>query len=149
MRAVLRQRGANGLPIYAECGGFMYLCDWLEDQQGKRYPQVGLVPGGTRMTQQLQQFGYAEATFLEDTLLGPAGTTVRGHRFHYSVYEPGSFSLPCAYRITRARTGEEQLEGFRTRNVLATYFHLHLGSQPQMARDFVVFCRQRRTVTYA
>ena len=149
MRAVLRQRGANGLPIYAECGGFMYLCDWLEDQQGKRYPQVGLVPGGTRMTHQLQQFGYAEATFLEDTLLGPAGTTVRGHRFHYSVYEPGSFSLPCAYRITRARTGEEQLEGFRTRNVLATYFHLHRGSQPQMAWDFVAFCRQRRTVPHA
>jgi cobyrinic acid a,c-diamide synthase len=63
-------------------------------------------PGGTRMTDQLQQFGYAEATFLQDTLLGPAGTTVRGHRFHYSVYEPGPVLPACAYRITRARTGE-------------------------------------------
>jgi cobyrinic acid a,c-diamide synthase len=94
------------------------------------------------MTDRLQQFGYAEATFLQDTLLGPAGTTVRGHRFHYSVYEPGSALPPCAYRITRTRTGEAQLEGFHTHNVLATYFHIHLGSQPQMARDFVDFCQR-------
>ena len=147
MRTALRRCGEQGLPIYAECGGFMYLCEWLEDQQGQRYPQVGLIPGGTRMTDRLQQFGYAEATFLQDTLLGPAGTTVRGHRFHYSVYEPGPHPPACAYRITRTRTGEEQLEGFSLYNVLATYFHVHLGSQPQMAQGLVDFCRrQRRSV---
>lgn len=143
MREAIRTGGENGLPIYAECGGFMYLCEWLEDQQGRRYPQVGLISGGTRMTDRLQQFGYAEATFLHDTLLGPAGTTVRGHRFHYSVYEPGEAPLDCAYRITRNRTGESQLEGFRHRNVLATYFHVHLGSQPGMAGHFADFCGRR------
>jgi cobyrinic acid a,c-diamide synthase len=143
MRAALRTCGEQGLPIYAECGGFMYLCDWLQDQQGQRYPQVGLIPGGTRMTERLQQFGYAEATFLQDTLLGPAGITVRGHRFHYSVYEPGPTPPACAYRITRMRTGEAQLEGFHTHNVLATYFHVHLGSHPPMARFFVEFCRRQ------
>jgi cobyrinic acid a,c-diamide synthase len=144
MLTALRTYGEQGLPIYAECGGCMYLCEWLQDQQGQRYPQVGLIPGGTRMTDRLQQFGYAEATFLQDSLLGPAGTTVRGHRFHYSVYEPGTTPPACAYRITRTRTGEAQLEGFRTHNVLATYFHMHLGSQPQMARFFVEFCHRRR-----
>jgi cobyrinic acid a,c-diamide synthase len=143
MLTALRTCGEQGLPIYAECGGFMYLCEWLEDQQGQRYPQVGLIPGGTRMTDRLQQFGYAEATFLQDTLLGPAGTIVRGHRFHYSVYEPGATAAACAYRITRTRTGEAHLEGFHTHNVLATYFHVHLGSRPQMARCFVDFCRRR------
>ena len=64
------------------------------------------------MTTRLQQFGYAEATFVQDTLLGPANTTVRGHRFHYSIYEPGATPLPCAYRITRATTGETHDEGF-------------------------------------
>lgn len=140
MLTALRTCGEQGLPIYAECGGFMYLCEWLADAQGHRYPQVGLIPGGTRMTDRLQQFGYAEATFLEDTLLGPAGTTVRGHRFHYSVYEPGPTPPACAYRIVRTRTGEEYLEGFRTRNVLATYFHIHLGSQPQMVQSFIHRC---------
>ena len=142
MITALRTSGEQGLPIYAECGGFMYLCEWLADQQGRCYPQVGLIPGGTRMTTQLQQFGYAEATFLHDTLLGPAGTTVRGHRFHYSVYEPGPVPAACAYRITRTRTGETQLEGFHSHHVLATYFHIHLGSQPQMARGFVEFCQR-------
>jgi len=146
MRQAIWAGGANGLPIYAECGGFMYLCEWLANQQGQRYPQVGLISGGTRMTDRLQQFGYAEATFLHDTLLGPQGTTVRGHRFHYSVYEPGGSPPACAYRITRHRTGESHLEGFRHRNVLATYFHLHLGSQPQMANYFADFCGRRRQV---
>jgi cobyrinic acid a,c-diamide synthase len=144
MRQAIRAAGENGLPIYAECGGFMYLCDWLEDQQGERHAQVGLISGGTRMTDRLQQFGYAEATFLHDTLLGPQGTTVRGHRFHYSVYEPGGSPPACAYRITRKRTGESYLEGFRHHNVLATYFHLHLGSQPQMAGYLADFCSRCR-----
>lgn len=144
MRQALRTHAAQGRPIYAECGGLMYLCEWLEDQQGQRYPQVGLIPGGTRMTTRLQQFGYAEATFLQDTLLGPAGTSVRGHRFHYSVYEPGYTSLACAYNITRASTGETQAEGFCQGNVLATYLHVHLGSQPRMAQYFVDFCRRQR-----
>lgn len=144
MHQALRACARAGIPIYAECGGFMYLCAWLADLQGGRHPQVGLIPGGTRMTDRLQQFGYAEATFLQETFFGPVGTTVRGHRFHYSVYESDA-SLPiCAYRITRTRTGEEQCEGFRTGNVLATYFHLHLGSHPEMARYFVDFCYQRR-----
>jgi cobyrinic acid a,c-diamide synthase len=95
------------------------------------------------MTGRLQQFGYAEATFLQDTLLGPTGTTVRGHRFHYSVYEPDSALSASAYRITRTRTGETQPEGFYLPHVLATYFHIHLGSQPQMARHFVDFCCRR------
>jgi cobyrinic acid a,c-diamide synthase len=46
----------------------MYLCQWFADPQGQRYAQVGLIPGGTRMTERLQQFGYAETAFFQDTL---------------------------------------------------------------------------------
>ncbi len=144
MRQALRAWGESGRPIYAECGGLMYLCEWLENQHAQRYPQVGLISGGTRMTERLQQFGYAEATFLRDTLLGPAGTTVRGHRFHYSVYEPGASPPECAYRMTRRRTGETQPEGFCYRHILATYFHIHLGSHPQMASHIVDFLARRQ-----
>ncbi len=144
MIAALRAHAEHQRPLYAECGGLMYLCEWLEDQHGQRTPQVGLIPGGTRMTTRLQQFGYAEATFLHDTLFGPAQTTVRGHRFHYSVYEPGATPLPCAYRITRATTGETSLEGFVRDQVLATYLHVHLGSQSTMAQHFVERCRRQR-----
>ena len=114
MWAALQAHATRGLPIYAECGGLMYLCEWLEDHDGQRYPQVGLIPGGTRMTTRLQQFGYAEATFVQDTLVRSRQQfAVRGHRFHYSVYEPMlAMPLPCAYRITRATTGETHYEGF-------------------------------------
>lgn len=146
MIAALRAHVAAQKPLYAECGGLMYLCEWLEDQHGQRTPQVGLIPGGTRMTERLQQFGYAEATFLQPTLFGPAQTTVRGHRFHYSVYEPGPTSLPCAYRITRPSTGDTSLEGFTRDQMLATYLHVHLGSQPGMAQHFVAACHASRAL---
>jgi hypothetical protein len=57
----------------------------------------------------------------------------------------GSPQPPCAHRITRATTGETHFEGFCLHNVLATYLHVHLGSQPQMAHHFVDFCQRQRT----
>jgi cobyrinic acid a,c-diamide synthase len=118
MITAIRTHAAQGGALYAECGGFMYLCEWLMDQEGRQYPQVGLIPGGTRMTERLQQFGYAEATLLHDTLLGPVGTTVRGHRFHYSRYEPASPPPDWAYRVRRLSSGDVHLEGFCSKNIL-------------------------------
>ncbi|MBI2192163.1 MAG: cobyrinate a,c-diamide synthase [Planctomycetes bacterium] len=136
----IRRHAESGRAIYAECGGFMYLCEWLEDANGQRHPQVGLIPGGTRMTRTLQQFGYAEATLARDTLLGPAGTVVRGHRFHYSVYVPDRGPIPWAYRVRRASTGEENWEGYSSGRVLATYLHLHLASDTGLAARVVQSC---------
>lgn len=84
--------------------------------------------------------GYRQATFTADTPLGPAGTVVRGHEFHYSEMEiPGDAGT--SYRLSR-RGGEDLgVEGYRVGNVLGSYVHLHFGSNPQVADNFVEFCR--------
>ncbi len=106
-------------PIYAECGGLMYLS------------VVGAIPGRTRMTDRLQHFGYTEATALTDTPLLRAGETVRGHEFHYSTWDgPAN-----AYRVRKG--GTERTEGYTNGTILATYVHVHFGSDPDLARRLV------------
>lgn len=141
MIGAIRDHAARGKPIYAECGGFMYLCEWFEDRRGARHELVGLCPGGTRMTDRLQRFGYAEATFMRDTILGPRDSVIRGHRFHYSEYVPyggglGGFETR-PYRIRKNTGGEVSEEGFATDSILATYFHVHLAAFRDHARRFV------------
>jgi cobyrinic acid a,c-diamide synthase len=146
MLTSIREFGDSGGTIYAECGGLMYLCEWFEEKSGERLPLVGLAPGGTRMTDRLQRFGYGEATFLADTPLGPAGTVLRGHRFHYSEYLPPMPEEKTAvYAIRKANGKDEHREGVLRGNVLATYFHLHLGNRPEAARHLVNFVRRART----
>ncbi len=150
MRDAIRAFGEANGTIYAECGGLMYLCEWFERADGARVPLVGIVPGGTRMTDRLQRFGYAEATFRRDTPLGRAGTVLRGHRFHYSEYLP---PVPeedgAAYEIRRARAEgtKANREGVLVKNILATYFHIHLASRPEAAAHFVEFVRRTRLRT--
>lgn len=145
MIASLRAFAESGGTIYAECGGLMYLAEWFEDRTGLRVPLAGLVPGGTRMTDRLQRFGYAEATLLEDTPLGPKGTILRGHRFHYSTYiPPNPEAENGVYLIRKTVTGEEHQEGFLSGNILATYFHVHLAHRPETARHFVEGAKRDR-----
>lgn len=106
-------------PIYAECGGLMYLS------------MVGAIPGQVRMTERLQNFGYQEATALVDTFLLRAGETVRGHEFHYSTWDGPA----GAYRVTKR--GKERVEGYAGGNILASYIHVHFGSKPVLARRLV------------
>ena len=148
-RQVLRQDiarlGREGMPIYAECGGMMYLGQSLEDLEGKSHPMAGLLPIRTRMLPRLKSLGYREVEFLLETPFGPAGGKARGHEFHYSelshVGEAPGFS-PGAYRATGRKGPLPGTAGFTLGNTLASYVHLHLGSNPDLAPAFVRSCRR-------
>jgi cobyrinic acid a,c-diamide synthase len=131
----LRQAHQAGMPIYAECGGLMYLVEAIQDAASARYPMVGLLPGVCRLTERLQNFGYKEVATLRDSLLGPAGLRTRGHEFHYSVWEgrPPASSL---YR-TRSSHGDEHEEGYSVENLTASYVHLHFDACPHVSRALV------------
>jgi cobyrinic acid a,c-diamide synthase len=118
-------------PIYAECGGLMYLGDALDG-----VPMCGVLPVATRMTAGLRTLGYREVTLLRDTILGPAGTVFRGHEFHYS--ELAATELEPAYRIV-GRLGEG-VEGWGQGRVLGSYVHAHFGSNPALAAHLVNAC---------
>jgi cobyrinic acid a,c-diamide synthase len=144
--AALRRAHQAGMPIYAECGGLMYLVEAIQDSAGVRHPMVGLLPGLCRLTDRLQNFGYKEVQSLRASVLGPPGWGTRGHEFHYSVWDgrPPATSL---YR-TCSSHGDEQEEGYSVANLTASYVHLHFDACPQVARSLVDnsadFRRQRR-----
>ena len=143
--ASLRQAHGAGMPIYAECGGLMYLVEAIQDGAGARHPMVGLLPGVCRLTDRLQNFGYKEAVSLCDSLLGQRGLQTRGHEFHYSLWE-GRPSDSSLYR-TRSSHGDEHEEGYSVDNLTASYVHLHFDACPQVSQTLVAkaaaFRRQR------
>ncbi|HEX7240668.1 MAG TPA: cobyrinate a,c-diamide synthase [Longimicrobiaceae bacterium] len=133
MREAVRRFAASGRPVYAECGGLMYLSEALVDAAGERHPMADVVPGVSVMRDRVT-LGYREVRALRDSPLARAGETVRGHEFHYSVLEPAP--AEPAYRRADGGETEGAVAGPRD-NVLATYLHVHFGTDPRLARRLV------------
>ena len=139
LRSQILASSLKGMPIYAECGGLMYLCRELTDMNGRIHPMTGCFSFSTRMLQRLKTLGYREITLNNDTILGQAGQKIRGHEFHYSEIIPPA-DAPVVYAVT-SRFGESGIEeGFQVNNTLGSYIHLHFGSQPDAAAAFVRAC---------
>jgi len=120
----LREAVRAGMPVYAECGGLMYLVG------------QGLLPGRIEMTARLQNFGYKEARAARDTVVVRRGRRLRGHEFHHSRWVHPR--VPAAWQLARGP------EGFARKNIHASYVHLHFGGAPECAMRFVDSARQWR-----
>jgi len=142
MRASLRAAAARGTPVYAECGGLMYLADAIRTLDGVAHPMLGLVAGTAVMHDKLQALGYVELETQRRTLLGGAGVRMRGHQFRYSTLEGAAGS---AYRVRKRRGGAPFDEGYGAGNVLGSYVHVHFASNPLVAESFVAACARRVT----
>ena len=135
MLMAIRKFAEAGRPVYAECGGLIYLAEAIED-----HAVAGLFPATARMLPRRKSLGYREVVLTEESLLGPAGMVLRGHEFHYSEMAMPE-SVQRIYSVS-ARNGQEQFaEGYVIDNVLGSYIHLHFASQPQVAENFVAACR--------
>jgi cobyrinic acid a,c-diamide synthase len=137
MLAAVRTAATAGLPIYAECGGLMYLTEAVMDAAGKAYPMVGALPGRSVMTPHLT-LGYRTVQALDDSWLWRVGETLRGHEFHYSTWECVPDTLSRLYAIQPdALRPDTRREGGHAGNVLASYVHLHFLAMPELAARFV------------
>lgn len=143
VKASIRERISDGLPTLAECGGFMYLTESIENTQGQAYPMVGLIPGKVKMQTKLAALGYREITGNElNFLLGP-DDRAKGHEFHYSTFEAdSSASIHPAYE-TKGMRGTKQ-EGFVQHQLVAGYTHLHFASNPELAARWIGQCEAYR-----
>ncbi len=135
---------ATERPIYAECGGMIYLSQVLVTRDGHLHPMASVLPFSMEMTGQLVQFGYVTVDLTRDCLLGQAGTQLRGHSFHYSRIS-GPASLPTCYHLTYSLSHYEEDEGYQSGNILASYIHLHFRTAPRVAAHFVACVRSART----
>lgn len=141
MKRAVREFAASGRPIYAECGGLMYLSENLVTTQKETYAMVGLIPATVTMGEKLKALGYVEVATERDTLLGPAGLRFRGHQFRYSDLTLNPLSeVDLSYRLRQRRGNVTSAEGYSCGNVLATYVHAHWASNPAVAEGFVAAC---------
>ncbi|MBI4331344.1 MAG: cobyrinate a,c-diamide synthase [Chloroflexi bacterium] len=128
--------GSNGMVIYGECGGLMYLAEGIVDLQGRRWPMAGLIPGWSSMLEKRLKLGYVELKAHGSNPLVKEGVTIRGHEFHYSRLSTPGPSTP-AWDIIHP---ESRPEGYRIGNVLASYIHVHFAANPSLAPNFVAWC---------
>lgn len=140
MRKSLLQAVDNGLPVYGECGGLMYLGESLSDLDGVHYPMVGAIPVVSSMEGRRLHLGYREVESNTNSPLLDKGQQVRGHEFHWSVLETPGDESRSVYKVLNQ---DNRPEGFQYGSVWASYIHIHLGSDPDLAKRFVRICSER------
>lgn len=146
MRQSVHSACRRGMPIYAECGGFMYLTRGITDFSGKNYAMVGAIPATCIMESKLQTVGYITARALSDNILCSMGDTMRGHEFHFSRILPDTQNadFKWAFQMEKVRTGESYPGGFANNNLLASYLHMHFAGNEEAARNFINQCKAYR-----
>ncbi|WP_441289298.1 cobyrinate a,c-diamide synthase [Sorangium sp. KYC3313] len=174
LRGEIRAFAGRGGPIYAECGGLMYLTEAIRTLDGRAHPMVGLVPAEAAMCEKLQALGYVEVETQARTILGGAGLRFRGHQFRYSELRPSPRAVPApaepaaapaepppaqapasppehaplpiehAYSVRRRRGGQVAREGYRAGSVLASYVHAHWASNPLVPEGLVASAAAHR-----
>jgi len=138
MLAEIKNFGEKNHPVYCECGGFMYLTEGIIDGDETFFPMAGIFPVKARMQKTRASLGYRQIETIKESFFGPAGTILRGHEFHYSNIEPMPEEIERIYQVNN---GHE--EGYRHKNVLGGYMHLHFGFNPQMVSNFVARCAKK------
>ena len=145
LRQAILQAVTGEMPCYAECGGMIYLTQGMEaDESAAITDFTGLFPVRARMLPRRKALGYRQVQFLTDSISSVAGMILRGHEFHYSEIGVMPLQVKRCYRVTRH--GEKLgLEGYRLHKCLASYIHLHFGSDPRFASAFVDSCLKFKT----
>ncbi len=136
MRQAIKKWSLDARPLYAECGGFMYLCAGIQTND-TFLAMCDVFPVAASMKKRLSRLGYRQAVLQKDSLWGPAGTVMRGHEFHYSDISTMPDSVERIYRIN-----DDIKEGYQLRNTLGSYLHLHFGSSREAVSSFINFCKK-------
>ncbi len=136
MIAAIKKMAEDGLPIYAECGGLMYLAKeimWKE----KRYSLAGVLPIFIEMHDKPQGHGYCEMTVDEDNPFYDKGVVIKGHEFHYSKifdYDP---EIKSCLAVTRGCGCFHDRDGLTYKNVFASYLHVHALASPEWVKGMI------------
>ena len=142
LRQDVAQAIEDGLPVYAECAGLMYLCRGIR-WHGEWYEMVGVIPSEVEICPQSQGHGYVVAEVTRENPWLPLGLTVRGHQFHHS-HLSNPDALEFAYHMKRRREHDPEVDGIVYKNLFAAYTHLHAFSVPQWAEAFVSLALRER-----
>ncbi|MDJ0783102.1 MAG: cobyrinate a,c-diamide synthase [Desulfosarcinaceae bacterium] len=144
-RHQLKRRADAGLPIYAECGGLMFLGEALE-LEGQRYEMCNILPAIFGFSRRPQGHGYTIVKVARENPYYAVGSQIKGHEFHYSsVISWKGRAESLAFEMIRGTGIHAGGDGLTYRNVLATYTHIHATGTPQWAPALVELARKTRT----
>lgn len=138
----------RGLPIYAECGGLIYLSEKILFEDGSSYPMVGIFPYTIKWKKNYLAIRYVEIKTIRDTILGPKGSIVKGQEFHQTQILNPPEKLDFCYEVTSS-TNENFSEGYKVNNTLASYLHLYFPSAKQIPKHFISQCEKYQQEKYA
>lgn len=131
----------KNMPVIAECGGFMYLHQYIKDEKGAMYEMVGSVDGTAYKTDKLQRFGYTFLTADKDNMLCRKGEEIKTHEFHYW----DSTSCGNDFTARKASNGEEYMAVHADMNSYMGFPHLYFYSDVKIAENFVKACMKYRS----
>lgn len=141
MHSALRQAHHQQIPLYAECGGLMYLGEGLTDADAQHHRMVGILAGESHMGKRLTRFGYCQAQARTDTLLAEKGETLRGHEFHYSDF---TSTLTPVFDSSKWRDGvaiQRWHSGYQVQRTQASYLHIHFAQRPGLLNGWLSAAR--------
>lgn len=143
LRESLRTAAEDGLPIYAECGGLMFLGDAIV-VEGVRYPMVGIFPITFEMRKKPQAHGYTIVEVERENPFYPVGTILQGHEFHYSavVSMEERKDIRTAFLMQRGAGIRNKRDGIFYKNVFATYTHLHALGSPAWSEGLIAAAKR-------
>jgi cobyrinic acid a,c-diamide synthase len=136
LRESLKNRVAAGLPVWAECGGLMYLSEGLI-QDGATFPMVGALPVAVEQMKKPQGHGYVRGTVEGENPFLAGGTSFRGHEFHYSRLVDADSDIATVLKLDRGPGVGGGRDGIQVGSVVATYTHLHALGTPEWAGGLV------------
>jgi cobyrinic acid a,c-diamide synthase len=124
-------------PIYAECGGLMYLTRSINQHE-----MCGIFPYPSQMTPKPQALSYVISQAIEDNIILKKGETFRGHEFHYSKVEINGNSPKFAFQVLRGKGITSKKDGLMDKNALASYVHTHVAACPPFPANFTDCARE-------
>jgi cobyrinic acid a,c-diamide synthase len=140
MTASVKSAIEGGIPCIAECGGFMYLHKYIECMNGEKYPMCGVIDGQVYYTGKLGRFGYIDITAGHDSIIGPAGTKIRGHEFHYFDSTANGDDFHAQKPGRKKNWDCSHASG----NLLCGFPHFYFYSNPECAAEFLKKCGEFR-----
>ncbi|MCP8308356.1 MAG: hydrogenobyrinic acid a,c-diamide synthase (glutamine-hydrolyzing) [archaeon] len=135
----IRKVAEDEMPIYAECGGLMYLTDFITDFENRSHKMVGLLNARTVMTRRLT-LNYTLADVIADNPLSRVNDVLRGHEFHYSKILEIPRDVKFAYRMKIGIGIGGKQDAWLEHKVLASYMHMHFAYQPKLVKNFLRAC---------
>lgn len=124
-------------PIFAECGGLMYLMNSIHDDK-----MSGIYPYKSILTDRVQALKYTITEVQEDNIISKKGEVINGHEFHYSKVLVDNLQNKLAFKITRGKGSYNNQDGFMSRNTLASYVHTHVAAMPDFGGNLTISAKE-------